>query len=87
MLDKNASTEIIQWMETRRNRLSDQLRRAIDNSGMTRYEIAKRTGIDESALAKFYNHRRGLSLKALDRLGECLGLEIIVRRKPRKKGR
>ena len=34
--------------------------------------------IDESALAKFYNGHRGLSMKALDRLAECLGMRIEV---------
>ena len=62
----------------RTKKLSDQVRNAIDNSGLTRYRIAKETQIDESALAKFYNGHQGLSLKALDRLGEYLGLEIII---------
>ena len=67
-------------------KLTDQLRRAIEDSGFTRYEIAKATGIDESALAKFYNGRRGLSMKALNALGEFLQLTIILGRKPIKKG-
>jgi transcriptional regulator with XRE-family HTH domain len=66
------------------SKLTDQLRRIIDESGLTRYEIAKRTRIDESALAKFYNGHRGLSMEALNALGDCLGLEIVMRRKPRK---
>jgi len=65
-------------------KLTDQLRQAILACGLTRYEIAKRTGIDESALAKFYNGHRGLSMEALDALGACLNLEITVRRKPSK---
>jgi transcriptional regulator with XRE-family HTH domain len=70
------------------NRLTDQLRRAIDDSGLTRYRIAKATGIDESALAKFYNGQRGLSMDALDALGKCLQLKITLGRKPStKKGK
>lgn len=68
-------------------KLSDQLRQAIDDSGMTRYALAKLAAIDESALAKFYNARRTLSMPAMDRLGEVLQLEIIIRRKPIKKGK
>jgi transcriptional regulator with XRE-family HTH domain len=71
----------------RTSQLTDQLRDAIDGSGLTRYEIAKRTGIDESALAKFYNGRRGLSMQALNALGECLELDIVSRRQPSKKGK
>jgi transcriptional regulator with XRE-family HTH domain len=64
-------------------RLTDQLRRMIDASGMTRYQIAKETGIDESALAKFYIGKRGLSMEALNALGECLQLTLISKRKPK----
>jgi transcriptional regulator with XRE-family HTH domain len=68
---------------TRRNaQLTDQLRKAIADSGLTRYQIAKETGIDESALAKFYNGKRGLSMEALDALGECLKLTITMGRLP-----
>jgi transcriptional regulator with XRE-family HTH domain len=67
--------------------LTDQLRQAIDDSGLTRYQIAKETGIDESALAKFYNGQRGLSMEALNALGELLQLRITLGRKPRKKGK
>jgi len=72
--------------EKRIKKLTDQLRQAIDDCGLTRYEIAKQTGIDESALAKFYNGHRGLSMEALNALGEFLELKIILGRKPGKKG-
>jgi transcriptional regulator with XRE-family HTH domain len=64
--------------------LTDQLRQAIDDSGLTRYQIAKSTGIDESALAKFYNGRRGLSMDALNALGTYLRLRIVLGRIPPK---
>jgi transcriptional regulator with XRE-family HTH domain len=73
--------------EQRPVKLTDQLRKAIDDSGLTRYRIAQETGIDESALAKFYNGHRGLSMEALDALGEYLGLRIVMDRKPETKGR
>ena len=67
--------------------MTDQLRQAIDDSGLTRYQLAKATGIDESALAKFYNGHRGLSMEALNALGEFLQLTITLGRKPEKKGK
>lgn len=70
----------------RTNLLTDQLRQAIDDSGITRYRIAKETGISESALAQFYNGHRGLSMEALNALGEYLQLKITLGRKPGKKG-
>ena len=65
----------------RENKLTDQLRRLIAESGVSRYEIARKTGIDESALGKFYNGQRGISSMTLDKLGEYLGLEITQKRK------
>ena len=71
----------------RTNLLTDQLRQAIDDSGLTRYRIAKETGISESALAQFYNGHRGLSMEALNALGEFLQLRITLGRKPTKRGK
>jgi transcriptional regulator with XRE-family HTH domain len=65
--------------------LTEQLRQAIDDSGLTRYRIAKETGISESALAQFYNGHRGLSMEALNALGEFLQLKIKLGRKPETK--
>jgi transcriptional regulator with XRE-family HTH domain len=71
----------------RSNLLTDQLRQAIDDSGLTRYRIAKETGVSESALAQFYNGHRGLSMAALNSLGEFLQLRITLGRKPNTKGK
>mgnify|MGYP002263392690 CR=1 FL=1 len=71
----------------RSKKMTDQIRQAIDDSGLTRYRIAKDTGIDESTLAKFYNGHRGLSTDVLDRLGEYLRLRIVMDRKPKTKGK
>jgi hypothetical protein len=68
----------------RTNPLTDQIRKAIDDSGLTRYRIAKETGISESSLAYFYNGQRGLSTEALDAIGECLVLTIKLGRKETK---
>ena len=67
--------------------VSDQLRQAIDDSGLTRYRIAQETGISETALSLFYNGHRGLSMEALNALGEFLQLTITLGRKPEKKGK
>lgn len=67
--------------------MTEQMRQAIDDSGLTRYRIAQDTAIDESTLAKFYNGKRGLSLENLDRLFEYLGLRIVMDRKRTKQGK
>jgi len=68
--------------------LSDQLRRAIETCGKTRYAIFKETGIGQDTLSLFVNGKRGVSMDVLDRLGEYLGLELRPIGKPAgKRGR
>ena len=70
-----------------REKLSHQLRRIMAESGLSRYEIARRTGVQESALSRFFNGQRGLTTETLDKLGECLGLRIVADKLPKQKGR
>jgi hypothetical protein len=65
---------------------TDQLRRAILDSGLTRYRISQETGIAESVLSRFVHGERGLNSDSIDRLMDCLGLEIRPRRRKRKDG-
>jgi transcriptional regulator with XRE-family HTH domain len=64
---------------------SEQLRRAVDACGTSRYALAKHLGVAESSLSRFMAGRQGLALPTLDRLVELLGLELIgtVQRVPR----
>ena len=68
-------------------KLSDQIRTAIDAAPVSRYRIAKETEIAEANLSRFMAGQSGLSMKALDRLGEYLGLEIVVKGKPKGSGK
>ena len=58
--------------------VSDQLRDLIDSCGMTRYAIWKATGIEQSQLSRFMHGERGLSMTAIDALGELLDLEVVM---------
>ena len=55
---------------------TDQIRRAVLSSKMTRYQIAQVTGIDKASLSRFVNGERGLSLAAIDILADLLDLEV-----------
>ena len=66
---------------------SEQLRQAIENSGLTRYQISKETGIHQSILGRFVHGEMGLAMETIDRLCEFLGLSISQQRKQRKKGK
>jgi hypothetical protein len=65
--------------------LTDQVRQAIDDSGLTRYRIDKEAGFSEPTLSKFYLGQRGLSMEALNALVEFIDLQITMGRKPQKK--
>jgi plasmid maintenance system antidote protein VapI len=60
-------------------KLSDEVRDAVIASGMSRYAIAKALGVAESTMSRFVNGKGGLSMEYLDRLGELLGLHVVVR--------
>lgn len=66
--------------------LTEQLRQAVLNCGETQYAVCKATGIDRTALSRFINGERGVSMKVLDTLGEYLGLRIVAD-KPKGKAR
>jgi hypothetical protein len=68
------------------NFFSDQLRQAVRESELTRYAISVRTGIDQGTLSRFIRGERGMSLDSVDRLMDCLGLEIRPRHRKRKDG-
>ena len=58
-------------------KLSDAIRRAINESPMSRYAICKELGIDQGHLSKFMYGRAALSQDRLDELGLLLGLRIV----------
>lgn len=64
--------------------MSERLKDSIIKSGFTRYRIGIDTGIEASALSRFISGERGLSMKAIDRLLEYLGLEVVEKSKRKK---
>ena len=68
--------------------LSDELRQAIEQSGVSRYSIWQQTGIDQGSLSKFMDGERGLGIESIDKLADLLGLHIVSKPEPRRpKGR
>ena len=63
----------------------NQVRAAILKSGITRYKIAKATGIGEPQLSRLMTGECGLSVEALERLADYLKLEILIRPKGRRR--
>jgi len=67
----------------RKKDLEQQLRQAIRDSGMSRYRLARLTGISDGVLANFYTGKRSLTLRTAAKLATALGLEL----RPANKGK
>ena len=57
-------------------RLSEQVRQAVRDSGRTQYALSEELGLPRSMLSRFMRGERGLSMSVLDRLGVLLDLRI-----------
>lgn len=67
--------------------VTDQLRRAVEGCGQTRYAISKATGIPASVLSRFVASGRGLRSENIDRLCVYLGLVLTAKAGKTRKGR
>ena len=57
--------------------LSDQLRGIIEEDELSRYEIAKRSGVDASQLHRFIRGTGRLTTDSLDKIGDVLRLRLV----------
>jgi transcriptional regulator with XRE-family HTH domain len=64
--------------------LSDQIRQAVEASGMSRYRICKTLRVAESTMSRFMTGKGGLSMEVLDALADLLKLNITTARRRRK---
>ena len=59
--------------------ISDQLRRAIDRSGLSRYQIALDADVDQASLSRFMNGA-DITTKTFDAIAAVLGLSLVEKR-------
>ena len=69
-------------MARRKTTFTDQIRKAVDASGMSRYRISKELGIAESTMSRFMSGD-WMGKENIDALAELLGLEVKTKRKRR----
>ena len=82
------SDRIMGMAKKRPEKLSDQIRQAIETCGKTRYQISKETGVDAATLCRFVKGRHGLLLDSIDRIAECIGMRVVLEGDPKtKKGK
>jgi hypothetical protein len=72
---------------SRRETITESMRRLIAESDETEYAIAKATGISKSALSRFRTGGRGLTTQTLDILAEHFGWRLVAAERPKKKRR
>jgi hypothetical protein len=67
--------------------VSEQLRKAVEECGQTRYAISKETGIPASVLSRFVASGAGLRSQNLDKLCAHLGLTLTAKAAQPRKGK
>ena len=58
--------------------LSDQLKGILNSGAMTRYELAKRSGVDQGQLSRFVLGKGQMTFRTLDKIGAVLRLRLVV---------
>ena len=58
--------------------LSEQIRRAISCSGMTRYRICREIGLTQPTMTRFMSGTGSLSLNTLDKIARLLDLKVVA---------
>ena len=66
--------------------LQDQLRQAIENSGLSLYRIAKDSGVAYQVLHRFARGERDLTLETATRLADYFGMRLTRPRRPKTGG-
>lgn len=61
----------------------EQLRRAIIKSGLSHYELAKRSGVSRAVIARFVAGERDIRLDTAERLAEALRLTLAEEQPPK----
>jgi transcriptional regulator with XRE-family HTH domain len=63
-------------MRAKRVKLSEQIRRAILASDLTRYQVCKRIGLSQSTMSRFIHRGGGLSMEVVDALADVLDINL-----------
>ena len=75
-------------MKSEFKNIEEQFRRAILESGMSRYRLAELSGVTNSQLSLFVHGKRSLTLCSAAKVAQVLGIEFVQKKRSnRKKGR
>jgi len=65
--------------------LTEQLRKAIHNSGLSLYAIGKATCTPYAAIHGFANEYRDIKLETADKLADLFGMKLTMPKRPKMK--
>lgn len=65
-------------MGKRKQTFTDQIRRAVDDCGLSRYAICKRIGLDKAVMSRFMNGKGFLAERTLNNLAALIGLAVVA---------
>lgn len=66
-----------------RESLGEQLRRAIERSGMTQEQLAELAGLTQAQISRFRHGKRDILLETADKLLRALRVKLTVREEER----
>lgn len=61
--------------------LVDEIKRIVDDAGLTLYEIERDAGVSRAMLSRYFNGKVAMSIKTLDKLLEYLGYELTLKKR------
>ena len=67
--------------------IQEQLRQAILNADISRYRLAKLSGVTQAVISTFVNRKRSATMDTAAKLAKVLGLELTPIKKPAGKGK
>jgi hypothetical protein len=60
--------------------MTEALRKAVRDSGLSMYAVAKGSGLELQSLLRFMREEQSLRLDKADQLAEFFGLEVVKRK-------
>ena len=58
--------------------ITEEVRAAIADSGLSLGEIGRRADVPTSVLSRFMREERSITVETLDKIAEALGLRVVV---------
>jgi len=66
---------------------NDQIRRAIRDSGLSLYAVARDSGCDVAPIQRFMAEKHGMTVVTLEKIAPVVGLQLRAVRRSKRKGR